>query len=68
MIDIFEDYGLWGIFIFISISVIMIFLIIGLGKEILQDPEPTIEIQRVKQVDDGYYITINNEVYEYLEG
>ena len=30
--------------------------------------EPNIEIQKVKQIDDGYYITINNQVYEYLEG
>ena len=25
--------------------------------------EPNIEIQDIKEVDNGYYITINNEIY-----
>ena len=29
--------------------------------------DPNIEIQNVKEVDNGYYITINNEIYEYVE-
>lgn len=50
-----------GILAFFVISMVMI-----MSTALFSNP--TIEIQRVKQVDDGYYITINNEVYEYLEG
>lgn len=60
-----EDYGIWGVIMSIAVILFLIFLFMMMGKMVL---EPNIEIQRVKQVDDGYYITINNEVYEYLEG
>lgn len=60
-----EEYGIWGVIISIADIGLLIFLFMMMGKMVV---EPNIEIQRVKQVDDGYYITINNEVYEYLEG
>ena len=55
----------------ILIGIVIIFagfLFIFLLLTITKSPNPVIEIQRGKQVEDGYYITINNEVYEYLEG
>ena len=51
-------YFLVGICIFVFVLFIMI-----MGS--LMFDARIIEIQEVKQLDTGYYITINNEIYEY---
>lgn len=50
-----ERFDLWAVIVIASISLLFGFIIgfLGIG----------IEIQNVKPVDDGYYITINDEIY-----
>lgn len=52
--DLEEDYGL-------IIFIILIFVVLGffMGVSIASE----IEIQEIKQVDKGFYITINDKIY-----
>ena len=50
--------------LFGPIMIVAIFIACGITYGI-KFIKPSIEIQEVKQVEDTYYITINNEIYEY---
>jgi hypothetical protein len=52
--DFEEDFGL---------IVFIIMLFIALGFSMGFGISGTVEIQEIKQVDEGYYITINDEIY-----
>lgn len=45
-----------------TLLAVAVFLLIGLLIGILVSYEE-IKVQDIKQVDNGYYITINNEIY-----
>lgn len=53
--DFDEDFGIMWFF-----ALIILLLGVLIGSTILTD---SIEIQEIKQVDKGYYITINDEIY-----